>query len=468
MTYSILLTNGTQLTSISNGAIDQSSTDLTLIGQNTTSYGLYINDNFIHLLENFANTSQPNHPIKGQLWFDTSTNRLMVYDGSTFKVSGGTLVSSSAPSSLATGDIWINSNTSQLFFNDGVQTTLAGPLYTKTQGQSGFIVQDIVDIKGVNHTIVLLYVANTLLGIFAKESFIPSTSISGYTSTAVVSGSQSGTTLTVSAVTSGTLSIGQAITGTGFIPGTTITGFLKGPGGTGTATGGVGTYSLSTSATVAPTTVTAIQGTINIGFNVSTYGNIKFNVPVTQATQLLAADGSLKSAESFLSIDNYQNTTTGSLQILNALPLVLGTGGYSQLNVTNSKFEIASNIANQNFQVTVSNGTTTSQGLFINATTQNVGIYNNNPQYTLDVTGSINSSGNISSSGTITSGGALSVTGAIIATGAISGTTLKLTSTATPANSSSTGVTGQIVWDANYIYVCVATNTWKRAAIGTW
>ena len=37
----------------------------------------------------------------------------------------------------------------------------------------------------------------------------------------------------------------------------------------------------------------------------------------------------------------------------------------------------------------------------------------------------------------------------------------------TPASSSATGTAGQIEWDANYIYVCTATNTWKRAALAS-
>ena len=37
-----------------------------------------------------------------------------------------------------------------------------------------------------------------------------------------------------------------------------------------------------------------------------------------------------------------------------------------------------------------------------------------------------------------------------------------------PANSSSTGSVGDIAFDSNYIYYCVATNTWKRAALSTW
>ena len=41
-------------------------------GKNTTSYGTVISENFLHLLENFANSSAPLRPIEGQLWFDTS------------------------------------------------------------------------------------------------------------------------------------------------------------------------------------------------------------------------------------------------------------------------------------------------------------------------------------------------------------------------------------------------------------
>ena len=37
-----------------------------------------------------------------------------------------------------------------------------------------------------------------------------------------------------------------------------------------------------------------------------------------------------------------------------------------------------------------------------------------------------------------------------------------------PASSSAAGVAGTITWDANYIYQCIATNTWKRTAISTW
>jgi len=183
MTYSILKTDGSTLTSVVDGQIDQVTTDLTLIGKNSTGYGVFINDNFVHLLENFANTSQPNHPLKGQLWFDTNEGRLKVYNGSAFVVSGGTIVSTTTPSSFTAGDLWIDSINRQLWFNDGVTTTLAGPIYTKEQGKTGFIVGTELDINLASHTVVYLYVADTILGVFSKDSFTYQTPIYGLPST---------------------------------------------------------------------------------------------------------------------------------------------------------------------------------------------------------------------------------------------------------------------------------------------
>jgi len=46
--------------------------------------------------------------------------------------------------------------------------------------------------------------------------------------------------------------------------------------------------------------------------------------------------------------------------------------------------------------------------------------------------------------------------------------TLNIPVARTPATAASTGTTGDICWDSSYIYVCVATDTWKRAGIATW
>jgi hypothetical protein len=50
----------------------------------------------------------------------------------------------------------------------------------------------------------------------------------------------------------------------------------------------------------------------------------------------------------------------------------------------------------------------------------------------------------------------------------ITGNTINVPVSRTPASASATGTAGDICWDASYIYVCVAANTWERAAIATW
>jgi hypothetical protein len=50
---------------------------------------------------------------------------------------------------------------------------------------------------------------------------------------------------------------------------------------------------------------------------------------------------------------------------------------------------------------------------------------------------------------------------------AMSTANLVVRSSTAPSNSSSNGVQGQMVWDSGYLYVCVANNSWKRAALST-
>lgn len=181
MAYTINKTDGSILTELLDSSIDQTSTDLTLLGKNVSNYGESFNENLVHLLENFANTSAPTYPLVGQLWYDTGDNRLKVYDGSGFRTSGGPIVSSATPENFIQGDLWINNQTNQLWFYDGSDLLLAGPIYTDEQGLSGPEVVSILDAAGNLKVIVKMWVSSVLMGIWSKEAFTPKTAIEGFT-----------------------------------------------------------------------------------------------------------------------------------------------------------------------------------------------------------------------------------------------------------------------------------------------
>jgi len=78
MAYTIIKSNGQVLTTIADGTINTSASSLALPGRNYAGYGQYVDTNFVHLLESFANVSPPANPLQGQLWYNTNTVLLMV------------------------------------------------------------------------------------------------------------------------------------------------------------------------------------------------------------------------------------------------------------------------------------------------------------------------------------------------------------------------------------------------------
>lgn len=171
MSYKINKTDGKLLVDLIDGQLNQDTTDLTLIGRNYTGYGEFWNENFIKLLENFANVAQPTTPMVGQLWYDTSEARLKVYNGTRFKATDTTIVSSTEPDMLP-GDIWIDSANKQVKFSDGNDVILAGPIYTQDQGISGFDVITLVDRFGVRKTVNRLMIGNSAVALISKETFV--------------------------------------------------------------------------------------------------------------------------------------------------------------------------------------------------------------------------------------------------------------------------------------------------------
>ena len=172
MSYQLNKTDGTLLTALIDGQIDTSSTNLTLVGKNYTGYGEAFNENFIKLLENFSNAAAPSNPLTGQVWWDTSSSRLKVYDGTVWKASGGPFVQSDRPTMVA-GDLWINTLTNQVYAFDGTDTILIGPQYSVTQKKSGFEITQILDNQGRARTVANLYVSGNLTAVVSDLEFTP-------------------------------------------------------------------------------------------------------------------------------------------------------------------------------------------------------------------------------------------------------------------------------------------------------
>jgi hypothetical protein len=172
MSYRLNRTDGQLLVDLTDGILDNTTTDITLIGKNYKGFGEFLNENFIKLMENFASTSQPANPMVGQLWFDKQDNRLKVYDGETFRPATGSVVSSSQPSNLNIGDIWIDNLENKLYIWDGTDLTLIGPEYSAAQGKTGFEVASQLDTTDVQRTILKLFLGDTLVGIYSPAEFI--------------------------------------------------------------------------------------------------------------------------------------------------------------------------------------------------------------------------------------------------------------------------------------------------------
>jgi len=50
----------------------------------------------------------------------------------------------------------------------------------------------------------------------------------------------------------------------------------------------------------------------------------------------------------------------------------------------------------------------------------------------------------------------------------LSGSTFRITESRTITNSGDTGLKGEITWDEDYLYICIANNTWKRTTLASW
>lgn len=158
-------------------------TSLTFPGRNVTGYGQIIADNFLALLENFASANEPVNPIEGQLWYDSSSGVLQIWDNTAWKAASGIQKGTSAPdvADSKVGELWVDTTNQQLRIFTGTRWILVGPTESSVDGlRYGPAVEKIADSDNINRFVLAFYIADIAVIIISKDSFTPKVIISGF------------------------------------------------------------------------------------------------------------------------------------------------------------------------------------------------------------------------------------------------------------------------------------------------
>ena len=285
MAYTINKFNGTVLSTIEDGTVDQT-TNLKLIGKNYAGYGEAQNENMLFLLENFSSSIAPTRPVGGQLWYDSSVQKLKLYNSTatTWRPVGGAQVLATAPSTGTAGDFYWNTTTGQLFtYNDSNTWTLVGPQATDSSGTTQMQSRVLKDITSANHPVIVSIINDVVVNIISNTGFTidSSTAITGFD---VV---QKGLTLKdTKTATGGVTSSDYILWGTtsnalklGGFPSSSYLQSVS-PQLTGTTNFADGGYTLGTSTAL---TVNVVSSTPTFKMN-----NNKFNITDSAASSMLA------------------------------------------------------------------------------------------------------------------------------------------------------------------------------------
>lgn len=185
MSYTISLSNGTSLLGTSglpDGTVDSTTTSINLVGKNYPNYGQLQNENFVHLLENFANADEPNSALPGQLWWDSGSKLLKVNTAvnktelPAWKTLGTIVAADSLNDIPATnvpvlGDFWWDKINRQMYIYSGDTTiglsgwVLVGPATSSGAGTTGVFADTITDTSNFKNSVIKIVVNGTLIGI---------------------------------------------------------------------------------------------------------------------------------------------------------------------------------------------------------------------------------------------------------------------------------------------------------------
>lgn len=169
-------------------SLNNTDTDLVFVGKNFPGYAQFIGENFLHLLENFANNSAPSNPVTGQLWYDKGAltspakPQLRVYNGTSWTEAGNikkAIVQPQESNSVA-GDLWVDTTNQQLYLFTGNEWVLIGPQFNSSNS-TGFKAEEIIDRSTDTAKIIIsVFLEDQRVAVFSKFQFIPKTTILGF------------------------------------------------------------------------------------------------------------------------------------------------------------------------------------------------------------------------------------------------------------------------------------------------
>jgi hypothetical protein len=417
MAYDINRTNGSLLITLADGQVDTTQSSLSLIGRNVSVYGELINENLVKLLENFSNSSAPSNPLSGQLWYDSASRQLKLYNDTTWQGINTYIKSATAPSGLEVGDLWFDTTTGRVSIREASGFRLLGPIAGSGFGDTKLIAEifESSDSSG-NHEVLSLFIEGTRLVVFSDDAQYatslydgfgtvkPGININTVVSDAVFNGTatnaqqlnslSSGQFMRsdVDATNTGNVTVGKLIAGSGSqtaLTNNTVTGYGAGSGDFTVLSNGVNNIGLSLRAQYfgSPKDFVVVDsGNNRVVIDSDLLVTGSFNAATASAlanTVTIGLTGNVTGNVSFNGTGNAIISTTFDTERLKI------TGG-TMTGLLN---------ADQGFRAS---GTGTAN--LIVATGSRVGILNADPQVALDVVGSIRTVPVVSgsSSGTIT------------------------------------------------------------------
>jgi hypothetical protein len=339
MAYTLNLTNGSVLVVLADGTTDTSSTNLTLIGKNSSGYGEALNENVIKILENFSNSTAPTIPLQGQLWWDSTNKKLSVYQGTVWKPFSYAASSATAPTSAPiTGDLWYDTTSGQLKGYTGSTWSLIGPAAPVGTATTAFQGNAVTDTLSASHTVGNLIVNNKLFAVVSSDNtaFTPIITYTGSGLTQINPGINFTSTAEPTMISSPNMTFGVS------------SGNIQ-------VTGLTNNYGFNVTANVGgtPRSIFYISGSTgdatfngNVNFpanNPVTISNVASNIsPVGNGTQNL---GSISSYWNNLYVNNVNalgNITAGNIAVTSAGSFnsvtASGLGTFGNISTTNGVF----------------------------------------------------------------------------------------------------------------------------------